>query len=400
MLPYTNWNTEQLRIPIVTAAVLTLLLSACQNDPDPTGIGLIPDSDLIGANKFDSQQEGSTITSGTVQLALPAATSPTLSVGEAEGLEAAALLRWFSLSDTIGNGGRIISANIRLFTEKYFIGDSSAALTLELHEINSFWNAFTFNADTLWNSQFAYDSKVVGSVTQALSFPDSIDIALDTTLVRDWLVKMNTADHLSNYGVLLKAPGNAGIRAFQSGEAGQPPQLTVIIQTAFGLDTLQGGTFDDTFVARGPEDVTQGEGITLFGGIGVRGQLHFDLSAIPAADIINYAELYLTIDRTRSDENYHAPDSLIMYQVYTEGSVETAGTGLLSHVDEENPDRVVLEGVTMTRAVQDWVNGKGNYGLLLTHPYEVSDLNRLVFYGAEADSTRRPRLIVTYTSKP
>lgn len=400
MLPCTNWNTEQLRISILTAAVLTVLLSACQNDPDPTGIGLLPDSDLIGAYRFDSRQEGSHVTSATVKLALPAASSAALSVGEAENLESVALMRWFSLSDTIGNGGRIVSANVRLFTEPYFVGDGSATLTLELHEITKFWNAFTFTADTLNAGEFTYESAVAGSVSRSFTFPDSVDIALDSALVRKWLVMMGTGNYIENYGVLLKAPGNAGIRAFQSAEGENPPQLTVIIEQNGQLDTLQGGTLDDTYVVTTSEDVTKNAGMTVFSGVGARGTLYFDVSAIPAADIINYAELHLTIDRTQSDDYYHAPDSVIMYQVFSEGSIDTEGTGLLSHVDDDEGDKVILEGVTMTRAVQDWVNGKGNYGVLLTHPYETSDLNRLVFYGAEADTTRRPRLIVTYTSKP
>jgi hypothetical protein len=89
-----------------------------------------------------------------------------------------------------------------------------------------------------------------------------------------------------------------------------------------------------------------------------------------------------------------------VYNVYEDGSEVLTGTGLLSHTDADNPDVLIAEGVTLTRAVQNWVNGKGNYGLLLSHVYEMSDINRLTFYGAEADSTRRPRLVVTYTSKP
>jgi len=386
-----------LRTSIVTAAVLTLLLSACQNDPDPTGIGLIPDSDLIGAFRFDSQKEGSAVTSSTVQTATPAPTSANLSVGEAEGLKAHSLIRWLSLSDTIGWGGRIVSAQLRLHTQPYAIGDSSSAYTLQVREITSFWNSFTFTYDSLVHLERSPDP--VGSVSRSFTFPDSVDIDLDTTMVRKWLVNMNADDFYSNYGVILEAPGNAGIRAFQSVEAELPPKLTVIIQTDNGLDTLIGGTIDDTYIAGG-RDVTQDEGMTVHGGLGARGKLFFDVSAIPGADIVNYATLYLTIDRSKSDGYFHGADSVIAYKVYEAGSDAPAGTGLLSHSDDERTDGVIVEGVTLTRAVQDWVNGKGNHGLLLVHVYEMSDLNRLTFYGAEADSTRRPRLVVTHTSKP
>jgi hypothetical protein len=389
-----------LRTSIVTAVVLTLLVSACQNDPDPTGIGLIPDGDLIGAFQFDSQQEGAEVLSSTVQKAIPGPTSAALSVGEAEGLSAYSLLRWFTISDTVGWKGRIVSASIRLHTQPYSIGDSAAALTLQVREITSFWSSFTVTYDSLDVPEgLKLSQEIVGSVSRSFTYPDSVDIDLDTTLVRKWLVMMNEGDYLSNYGIFIEAQGNNGIRAFQSAEAGSPPQLTIVMQTEFGLDTLRGGTLEDTYIVGG-RDVTQDEGITVHGGIGARGKLHFDISAIPGANIVNYAKLYLTIDRSKSDGYYHGADSVIVYNVYEDGSEVLTGTGLLSHTDADNPDVLIAEGVTLTRAVQNWVNGKGNYGLLLSHVYEMSDINRLTFYGAEADSTRRPRLVVTYTSKP
>jgi len=91
---------------------------------------------------------------------------------------------------------------------------------------------------------------------------------------------------------------------------------------------------------------------------------------------------------------------VLIYQNYdsTENALE--GSALLTRVDENDPDLLIAEGVTLTRAVQTWVNGKGNHGLLLSAWAENSELERLTFFGAEADSTRRPRLVVTYTSKP
>ena len=386
-----------MRILIIPLVVLSILLTACQNDPDPTGIGLIPEGDLVNAKRFDSVRDSGTVRSSTVFVEVTGETSPTLSVGEADGYFARSLIRWFTIADTIGQAGRIVSATMRLHTAPYHIGDPSLPLTLQVREVKSFWSSFTLTNDSLKHLDVAPESS--GSVTATLGDDDSIDIALDTALVRSWLVKMETGLFHENYGVLLEAPGGSGIRAFRSAESSQPPELTIVIETASGLDTIRGGTIEDTYVASGP-DVTAESGITVHGALATRGKLLFDVSRIPPASIINHVTMYLTIDRSRTTGWYSGRDSVLVYQNFDSTTAKTAGSAVLTRVDGDNPDRLIAEGTMLLRAVQTWVNGKGNHGLVLSHIGEASDIDRMTFFGAGADSTHRPRMVVTYTSKP
>jgi len=165
------------------------------------------------------------------------------------------------------------------------------------------------------------------------------------------------------------------------------------------LDTLLGSNVEDTYVASGPA-IPAGPDITVHSGLAQRGSLFFDVSAIPGASIVNYASLYLHIDRANSSRAFSGADSVLVYQNYDSTQNALQGTPLLARVDDNDPDMLVIEGLTITRAVQFWVNGKPNHGLLLAPWSENNELERLTLFGAEADSTRRPRLVVTFTPNP
>ena len=384
-----------LRTSILLPVILALSLAACQNDPDPTGIGLIPDGDVIGAERFDTALDDAQIRNSSFLEPISAAGASSLLIGDAQGYSAKSLVRWYEIADTVGNGGRIVSASMRLFSLPGHIGDSSAALAFTVREIRGFWSSFTVTSESLDTLDFATETS--GTATAVVGGADSVDIMLDSALVRKWLVLMSEGRFTENYGVLLEATG--GLRAFGSEDGGRAPQLTVIMENNGVLDTLQGRTIEDTYVATGP-DLSPGPDISVHSGLAQRGSLFIDVSGIPGASIVNYATLYLHIDRMRSTANFSGADSVLIYQNYdsTENALE--GSALLTRVDENDPDLLIAEGVTLTRAVQTWVNGKGNHGLLLSAWAENSELERLTFFGAEADSTRRPRLVVTYTSKP
>ncbi|MBE0642847.1 MAG: DNRLRE domain-containing protein [Bacteroidetes bacterium] len=384
---------------IVTAfAVMLLFLTACQNDPDPTGIGLVPDADLIEALRFDSQRDSSALRHAVYPFTMTHASSSVLSVGFADGDSSRALLRWIYLPDSSWDGGRIVSASIRLRSASYHIGDVNASYRIEAQEITSFWNSFTFTTDSLPTLQ--RQAVPAGVFEGTLGVSDSIDIPLDSTLVRKWLVNSHEGKYSENYGVLLVAP-NGGIRSFFSLDAGTglAPELTVVIESNGKLDTLRGDSGDDTFIASGPmhEDAQR---IVLQGGTSVRGKLFFDLSAIPPASVVNYATLYLTMDPALSTKNYHGADSVLVYESVDSTENLLSSTGVITRIDNAMPGILIAEGSPVTRAVQNWVNGRGNRGFILVAMNENTDLDRIALYGADADADKRPRLVVTYTSQP
>ncbi|MBR9978078.1 MAG: hypothetical protein KFH87_08325 [Bacteroidetes bacterium] len=394
-------NKDYLHVRIFTAiAAMLLLLTACRNDPDPTGIDLIPDSDLIGAARFDSQSDSASMRTSQYAHVAPHGSSTLLSIGEADAYNARALLRWLLIpGDTVAYGGRIISAFIRLHTVPYHVGDISAVMRIEAREIMSFWNSFTITTDSLPGLERS--TVPVGVYEQDLPESGSIDIPLDSVLIRTWLVNSIEGRYTENRGVLLEAPGSAAIRAFHSldATAGERPALIVVMETSGGIDTIRGESADDTWLVTRPEEQASGR-IILHSGVSVRGRLFFDVSAIPAASIVNHAELRLTKDTELSTRYYRAADSVLVYENLDSTQQTPSSSGLITRTDSEQPAVLITEGAALTRAVQNWVNRKWNHGLILLPMNENTDLDRLAIFGADSDAEKRPRLIVTYTTQP
>lgn len=392
-----------MRNTIVLSAVL-LLLTACQNDPDPTGIGLVPGGDVVSAQRFDSQTDSSELRADVYVFRNSHAGSTVLSVGDADDVRAASLLRWlyFNIDSSLAYGGRIVSATLRLHSLPYHVGDVSAPFSMELREITGFWNAFTITADSLRDGRPA-TAGVVGSYQGTFGETDSIDIAIDTALVRKWMRNSIEVNYTANLGVMLQPPAgwSGSIRAFASLDRSNefPPALTVIVEGANGRDTLTAESADNTTLIDGPMRSDAGR-IVLQSGISVRGKLYFDLDAIPAASIVNHATLYLSWDETLSTDNYRGADSVLVYESVDSVANTLNSTGVITRTDADMPGVLIAEGTPLTRAVQHWVNRKGNYGFVLVPMYEIPDIDRLALYGADAPPEKRPRLVVTYTTKP
>ena len=156
---------------------------------------------------------------------------------------------------------------------------------------------------------------------------------------------------------------------------------------------------DNTTLSDGPLH-GNAERIVLQSGISIRGRLFFDMRAIPAASIINHVTLYLSRDETLSTRYYRGADSVLVYESVDSTANTLNSTGVITRTDSELPGVLIAEGAPVTRAVQNWVNRKGNHGFILVPMYELSDIDRMALYGADAPADKRPRLVVTYTTKP
>ncbi|MCZ7557303.1 MAG: hypothetical protein M5R41_12960 [Bacteroidia bacterium] len=380
----------------VLLALPLLLLAACQNDPDPTSVGIIPDEDLVGAVRFDSQTDSVQISSDGFETKLLPYSSSMLSVGQADGFDASALIRWLYLADSVGGGGRIISARMRLHSLPYRIGDNGP-VALEVREITSFWSSFTFSSDSLTRLEVLPEVK--GSVTRSLADTDSIDIPLDTTMVREWLRKANSGRFTELRGLLLQSSSGGNIRSFQSAEGSKPPTLEIVIEQNGKQDTLAGQNLEDTYVARKAVPAYPGR-IVVQGGSSVRGRLFFDVSAIPANSIINHVSVQFRIDRDLSTKLYRGIDSLLVHINLDSARNVPSSSGIMTSQSVSDPTLLTAQGTILIQAVQNWVNRRGNNGLILIKAAELSDLDRLVVYDGTASKDLRPRLIVTYTTQP
>jgi hypothetical protein len=393
-------DRPHVRTSFVIVALL-LTMTACQNDPDPTGIGLVPEGDLINALRFDSQADSTESRHSTYQYTASHAATTMLAIGEADGYKSSALMRWlyFNVDTAQAYGSRIVSATLRLRSMPYHIGDISAPFRLEMREIKSFWNVFTIPADSVDKLQLSMDP--VGVYDGPIGATDSIDIDIDSSLVRRWMTNSIEQKYSDNLGVILQSIGGGVLRSFESIAAtnSHPPVLTVIIETDGVLDTLKGEGIDNTYLVTSIKREAAGR-IILESGVSVRGKLSFDMSAIPPASVINHAVLYLTKDASLSTKNFRGADSVLVYETVDSSTNLLSNAGIITRIDNSKPGILIAEGTPLTRAVQNWVNRKGNYGLILVPMYEITDIDRIALYGADADADKRPRLVVTYTTQP
>ena len=167
----------------------------------------------------------------------------------------------------------------------------------------------------------------------------------------------------------------------------------------WGLDTITAGAPEFTYVAKGA-DPEEGSGMTLNGVLAYRGKILFDVSSVPAGKVINNAALHFTRDPERSQVFYGGIEEVHVHVSRDSAENTFATTTVIARPVEEGSETFLAEGRELTAAVQNWVNGKANNGLILRYPAEQTDFDRFYFYGSDALFEQRPKLVITYTTRP
>ncbi len=360
----------------------------------------LPGTDLINVRTLDSQRDSTSVTSGSYLHPLTHSSSTILSLGASGQYKSSILLRWLTLPDSVANGGTIISAKITLHPLQYHIGNPSIPLSVQVREIMNQWSSFTWTADSLAFLQL--DPIVKGSFNQLVNDTSAIDIAIDTAMVRKWFAYMSSQQNTNIYGLLLEPTGATNyIRSFNSVYATSgAPTLTVLYKSPVAgskIDTILGASPENTYLATGPS--IPATGITVLGGLSMRGKVRFDVSQIPPGSIVNNAVLYLSRDSIASTSYYHGYDTLVVYQ-NMDTTLNTLSATYVYASTDHSTGKYVGQGLYLIHTVQQWVNHPfTNLGLLLVKAGEVSDMDLQAFRGAEAGIMLRPRLVVTYTAR-
>jgi len=373
------------------------VFGGCKQEPSPTGVDLLPPGDLTRIVVFNSTDSNVAIRTSTFFKPIPAANSSLLSLGKTKEYSARILLRWLNFPSDIGEKGSIVSAKVKLFRSPYHIGNQSSQFGFDVKEITSPWSSYTFTSDSTPVVMATPSGTFSGTVG------DSIEIDLDTTLVRSWLKKMADGRFTEIRGVLLDPTSGTdfvqAFEAFSSDYSLHNPQLTFVMNLGGSTDsTLTAGAIENTYTATGPS--LTNASLALHGGLAYRAKLFIDVSAIPAGSIINNVELYLHIDRSASRNYYRNGDSVLVYEL-ADSTKDSLTTNSIVSKQTSETDMIMAQGISLVRAVQHWVNDKSrNHGLMLIKVGEVSDLDLTQFYGVEASAESRPKLIVTYTKQP
>jgi hypothetical protein len=321
-------------------------------------------------------------------------------VGVAQGYTTLSVLEFypsaFHLRDTVN----VLSATLRLRLT-YRSGDAAGLFSFDVYRVSRSWSPSTLTWDSVQTG--FYDASIKrgnfsGTITSDTGF---ISLALDTSMVREWISTTATSD--KRYGIILVPTSSSSVRGFRqfasSDSASWYPTLEIIAAGTSGTtqDTSSYSSGMGTFVGDVTLPNTPGV-ISVQAGIVYRSRLTFDVSFIPRGTIINSAFLSLDVVPASTQLTSFTTDTTMQAHVALSddpSNIEALGAVL-------RPTSSTLTTMTgdISHAVQFWLRGR-NYGLVLrnTYPGETSRLDLYGLSGAQAaNATTKPRLKITYST--
>lgn len=316
---------------------------------------------------------------------IAAGSSTSLLAGTFQGYEARTLLR-FEISDTQVTN-HATRAKLRLRRQKRL---GTGSLDLSLCTLGEAWEedwTTWIDADsaTPWTAPGGWISDTIASAT--IAEVDSVSLTIPGSLVSSIISP-------SNNGLILISADNV-MADFYSRHTSTPPLLFVHY---FKGDSARVDTvvpLADAFIIHTDYEVPDAR-LVIGNGHVFRALLKFDLSPVPEKASINYGILELFVDPSQS--SFEAME-LAAHRVtgqWREGQTpfEAETNSMVSVAAEDSSIQIDIAPV-----LQDCVSGE-DFGLLLKSTSELSDVSRVALFSSEADSSKRPNLVVFYTLPP
>ncbi len=317
--------------------------------------------------------------------------SPLLLLGQADNKRASFLVKFDKLPDS----SVVESAEFHLITFSS-LGDTVGEIRATAHRVLQDWQESEVTFETFANQ---FDPQVIAEATIVPADTDTVVFNLDPQLVTSWIDST-----VENYGIYIKIEQGAFLKQFYSGNSVQNQPFLRVRYRRVGADTTLLAEFSptaDAFIFEETAPLPEGP-LYVSDGDDYRTLLKFDLSSIPKYATINRAQLYLTIDSTRtflSESDGHVFD---IYRL-TEASANPINAPLDSANAVNSTGGVALSstrtlGLDITEQVQNWTFGlHDNFGMLLTSRRPERELYRVAFYSTKTDSTKAPYIKVYFT---
>lgn len=388
--------------------LVSLGLFSCSNDPSAIGSAYLK-GDQIKLDSLDSFKDTLSQISSTYQYSIPLGYSNSLLLGR-KGNNVANMLMSFNiiLPDTIitelkANTLTVTNAFVQLY-KSYNFGDSTALFDYSVHEINKGWTSASFTIDSfnVWQPDNQYKSLDISS---SKSSSDTLfQFSISNDLAKTWIT--NIAQGLTPDNGILIIPSSGtgkivGFNALSSTTTVNIPFINIVVnKPGFYSDTLKFSTTADLSVVSGaiPQN-QQNDYIYAQSSVVLESRLKFDLSKLPPHAIINYAELQLTIDSTKSVFGVGVPfvDQLIAKFITDTTHIDSLSTSAVSLT--KSASAPMYTG-NITYFVQTWLSTKNNLGIQIQPSNYIEGVDLWTIYGSKAiDPTKRPRLKITYTNK-
>lgn len=369
------------------AATLAMVIVGCsEKAKNPVGFGLVDEDDHWQTNQVLIYD---VLADSCIAVSTGAGGGYYLLVGSWDGQETRGLLLFEELPDTLSwplTGAKLI---LTAYAEA-----NEDSLSISVHAVQSEWADSTVTWENPWAEDGGdFDPTPIAEETYALIMGNQMELDFTGTgleLVDKWL------QNQSNNGVILKAidPQGDNLKYFYATSTPYDPKLELTFATSDTTDTTLSAEADrDAFIAQ-PGDPMPEDFLCVSDGIVRRIWIYFDLCPIPDSVFVNKATLSLSVSEFSAPRDKMSIGAYVVTDMETlDFSTDNSGLATL-YADED-----ILE-IDLTDAVQNWVDGTQNAGLMLKAAWEYSDLAQALFFGSTADSLHRPQLTVLYTLPP
>ena len=379
------------------------LIPACNDEPSSLGVEIL-ESDFVIVKTLDSQVDTVEQISSFFKRVVPLGASDWILIGKnnssTQNLTSSSLLKFiFGFADSLKEDIRLDSINVLdswiILTNKYEFGDSLAPMNFTVHKVNSNWSSNTFTVDDLPSLQYDMEN-----VSSEFSATDTLyTFHLDENLVFSWMKNSVDTSLATNYGIYLDPTIESnkiiGFQAFTPVSSQAAKLFVVIEKPGFYVDTINGFIISDISAVAGTEPVLPAGLICTQSSVTMNSKLKFEVGGVlPVGLVINKAQLILTEDTLNSVFGSSYSNSLRVYSLSSNDSIKTQGNPItMSYKSNQYT-------ADITTFVRSWVSTGNNYGMLIQSGNQILGTELFALKGSsEADTTQRPRIIITYTVK-
>lgn len=382
---------------------LLLIFASCSENPSITGYNLVSPSDSLVVTKFNSVLDSSFSYTKKIIQKENLGTTRRILIGNYEDIKAHALIRFLiglssELKEAVKNSNATISSAKLMLYPVYKYGDSTLnSFSMEIREINTYWNEYTFTIDSLLSNKYSISEE---NISLNNLDQDSIYYCeLNPTAILNWF-KAVADDSLSDPQGILISPSSStnyikGFASLNSFFDKDPIVLEVVVNYNSKTDTLKYYASADLHVIKKENPITQNnQDVVVQSGIKQKSFLYFDISKVPQRSLVNSAYLRLYLDSLRSNFGTSFQDSLYIHYIIDSSniSIDSATTMILTRTPYG-----YYEG-NISYFVQKWVDNNTNRGLLLNIRDPDGGMERFEFYGPEYFiREKRPQLIINYS---
>lgn len=387
---------------ILLTLFLGCAIGGCSQDPASVGTKLIP-----GSEKFSAHDTSIiAIRDTTFKFAGPNGGGINVLVGNHSSVDATALLQFFTTIPALLDTVHIDTVKLSL-TVSYTWNLGTAPAEFIVREVTTPWSAATVTVDSLATLNFVPTLSTSITDKDSISIGNVVTAQIDSSIVRKWInITKDTSKPRFFSIALVTKPGmtNVGIWGFYQFGTSTPPSLKILYHSKDGVrDSIDLNSGSGTFLATKIPSLPSGF-IDIQAGVSIRSKINFDLNPISDSinkAIVNNATMELTLNNAASRLGAGTPDSVLALIGGSDARPDSVSTAYFAFGYRKDALQTTNSVYTfsVTSMAQQWINNPSTYqGVVLRSLIDDSSVDKLSFYSSK-DSTRAPRLFVTYTKK-